>query len=362
MKILSFDDVDKQHLLYRYYRGSHVYGLNTPESDWDEGGIYICDVEDLLGLGLDYKPEIENESHDCVWFELNRFMELIIKSNPTVLESLFIPDKFIIYESSTMTEIKKNRDLFITKQCFLPFGGYAISQINKARGLNKKISWEECDMKRKTPIDFCYTFKSQGSQPIQRWLEEREFKQEWCGLVNIPNMKDIYGLYYSPGNKDNYKGIMSANGNSNELRLSSIPKEAKPIIYLYYNRDGYSCHCRKYKEYCDWKINRNENRYNSNLGHSYDSKNMMHSFRLISMAIEIAKGEGINLNRTNIDREFLMNVRNHKYEYEELMTILEQKKDDMDIAISNSNLPDEINVQKVNDILLNIRQKQINQK
>ena len=42
-------------------------------------------------------------------------------------------------------------------------------------------------------------------------------------------------------------------------------------------------------------------------------KNMMHSFRLIHMAKEIASGKGMNLYRTE-DHDFLMNIRNHKYE------------------------------------------------
>ena len=48
---------------------------------------------------------------------------------------------------------------------------------------------------------------------------------------------------------------------------------------------------------------------------------MMHCTRLIHMGLELAKGEGFNIERT-WDREFLLNIRNHKMEYDELIASL----------------------------------------
>lgn len=84
----------------------------------------------------------------------------------------------------------------------------------------------------------------------------------------------------------------------------------------------------------------------------------MHSFRLIAMCTEIANGEGFNVDRTDIDRDFLLNVKNHKYEYDEIIEKLEQKKSEMDTAISKSTLPDEVDIDFVNDLLLKIRKMQ----
>lgn len=157
MKKETFESIrEKGLLLYEYMRGSHSYGLNTPESDVDTGGVYLAPAEQLLGLGLDYQDQVESETHDDVWFEMNKFMKLLLSSNPTVLESLFIPYDCILYEHPIMTEIKKHRDKFITKKCFDSFGGYAVSQIRKARGLNKKIVNPVTE--RKEPLDFVYTF------------------------------------------------------------------------------------------------------------------------------------------------------------------------------------------------------------
>jgi predicted nucleotidyltransferase len=401
---LTFKDIEERGLLlYRYIRGSQAYGTNTPDSDQDEGGIFIAPQEWIEGLGFDYKEEVSDEKHDTVWWELGKFMRLLCTSNPTVLEALFIPEDKVLYEHPIMTEIKKNRDMFVTKACFKPFGGYATSQIAKAQGQNKKIHWDIQEMTRKTPLDFCFTFKGQGSQNIQDWLTENGLDQKYCGLVNIPNMKDIYGLYYdfaahiffekpdintqhkmlcSGGlikdfetcvkiesriwNKVffGYSGIIHPDGTSNQIRLSSIPKYEKPLCFMSYNQNGYETHCKKYREYVEWKEKRNKARYENNLEglekdkeKFYDSKNMLHCFRLLSMCIEVAEGKGLLIDRTNIDRDFLMNVRNRKYTYDELMEKLLELKAKMDSAIEKSNIKDSIDVEFVNNLLLDCRKQ-----
>lgn len=420
---LTFKDIeDRGLLLYKYIRGSQAYGTNTPESDQDEGGIFIAPQEWVDGLGFDYAEEISDEKHDTVWWELGKFMRLLCTSNPTVLEALFVPDDKVLFEHPIMTEIKKNRDMFVTKASFKPFGGYATSQIAKAQGQNKKIHWDIKEMKRKTPLDFCYTFKNQGSQNIQSWLAERGLEQRNCGLVNIPNMRDTYGVYYDFGQhlalsgmdidyfcddahkddpfinfiyqslisaymysiscnpnitysefmritynnirtpKGGHCGIVSEDGDSNQVRFSSVQKDDMPICYMTYNQNGYESHCRKYREYIEWKEHRNKARYENNLEglekdkeKFYDSKNMLHCFRLLSMCIEVAEGKGILIDRTHIDRDFLMDVRNRKYTYDELMEKLLELKAKMDAAIEKSAIRDSIDVEFVNNLLLECR-------
>ena len=416
---LTFKDIeDRGLLLYKYIRGSQAYGTNTPESDQDEGGIFIAPQEWIDGLGFDYSEEVSDEKHDTVWWELGKFMRLLCTSNPTVLEALFVPEDKVLYEHPIMTEIKKNRDMFVTKASFKPFGGYATSQIAKAQGQNKKIHWDIQEMTRKTPLDFCYTFKNQGSQNIVDWLTARGLEQRNCGLVNIPNMRDVYGVYYDFGQhmalnnisreyfidikniedpfiaymvnnflgddiermyldyrldmyalyedlrtpKGGHCGIVSEDGDSNQVRFSSVQKDDTPICYMSYNQSGYESHCRKYREYIEWKEHRNKARYENNLkglekdkSRWFDSKNMMHCFRLLSMCIEVAEGKGILIDRTNIDRDFLMDVRNRKYTYDDLMEKLLELKARMDKAIEESAIRENIDIEFVNNLLLDCR-------
>ena len=63
MRKLTFEDIEKNGLLlYRYTRGSHCQGTATESSDIDEGGVYICPPEQLLGLGLEYQDKVANST------------------------------------------------------------------------------------------------------------------------------------------------------------------------------------------------------------------------------------------------------------------------------------------------------------
>lgn len=391
MKLTIEELREKGWIAYEYIRGSHAYGTAIETSDKDIGGVYICPKEMLEGLRSGYIEQVADEKNDTVFYELGRWVELLFKSNPTALESLFIPEDCIIGEIHPAVKyIIDHRDMFITKDSLNPILGYAHSQILKHKGLHKKINIPE-DFKRQNILDFCYTFKNQGSQPIKDFLKENNLDQKYIGLVNIPNMKDVYGVYYDwaayykfenghiswdskwetnfnidyPSVMDRienkkffgYGGIVHPDEieKSNDVRLSSIPKGEKPICFMTYNKDAYTCHCRDYKEWEDWKKHRNPVRYENNKGHQFDSKNMCHSIRLMEMGVELAEGKGFNVRRTGDDVKHLLAIRNHEMPYEEIMAEAETLKAKFDEAVKTTKLPESLSHDEVNELLIGAR-------
>jgi hypothetical protein len=126
---------------------------------------------------------------------------------------------------------------------------------------------------------------------------------------------------------------------------------------MYFNRSGYSTYCKEYREYWDWVDNRNNERYENTKSHGkdYDSKNMMHVFRLLEMAIEIGKEKKVNVKRPN--RDFLLEIKAGKYGYEELLKMAEQKQAEMEVAFENSDLPDEPDITLINALAYRLRDK-----
>ena len=385
---MTIQELENNHqLAYKFVRGSTLYNTNIETSDIDYGGVFILPNERLIGLPDFYQDQVSDEKHDTTYYEFNRWVELLMKANPNALESLFVPtDKVIGDIHPAVQLIIDNRDMFLTKECFKSLSGYAYAQIQKCRGLNKKCV--QPVMEKKEVLDFCYTFKGQGSQSMKEFLAERGFDQKYCGLVSIPNMKDTYGLYYDFAahikfegfpknnlfytlvslysdknevtqrvvNKEffGYSGIVHPEGKSNEVRLSSIPKGEIPICFMTYNQQGYESHCRKYKEYQEWVQKRNPARYESNLKSNYDVKNVAHCVRLLHMGLELAKGEGFNVVRT-WDREMILNIRNHKYEYEEIIKYVENVFTEMKELVEKCDLPKTADKQKVNELILKAR-------
>lgn len=383
---MNIQEVENK-LAYKFVRGSTLYNTNIETSDVDYGGVFILPNEKLIGLPDFYQDQVSDERHDTTYYEFNRWVELLMKANPNALESLFVPtDKVIGDIHPAVQLIIDNRDMFLTKECFKSLSGYAYAQIQKCRGLNKKCV--QPVMEKKEVMDFCYTFKDQGSQPMAEFLAERGLDQKYCGLVSIPNMKDTYGVYYdyaaylhfeqhvnwkkffhkygSLGQWDKiqeritsrtffgYSGIVHPEGKSNEVRLSSIPKGEKPICFMTYNQQGYESHCRKYKEYQEWVQKRNPARYESNLKSNYDVKNVAHCVRLLHMGLELARGDGFNVVRT-WDKEMLLNIRNHKYEYEEIIEYVEKTFAHMKELAEKCDLPKTVDKQKVNELILQAR-------
>ena len=327
--------------------GSKAYGLDTPTSDTDIKGVFMLPKADFYGLN--YIPQINNETNDIVFYEFRRFMELLSVNNPNILELLSAPPSTLLYKHASLNVL--NSDFILSKLCRDTFGKFALSQIKKAKGLNKKIV-NPISPERKSILSFCFVSHNQGSIPLIQYLEIMRWKQSDCGLVNIPHMKDIYGLYHNPN--AGYKGILR-HELSNDLSLSSIPKGEIQSGLLYFNKDGYSTYCREYKEYWDWVGHRNEVRYENTQSHgkNYDSKNMMHTFRLLDMAIEIAKEKRINVTRPN--RDFLLKIKSGEYEYEDLLKMAEDKKIEMEEAYNSSLLPDKPDLKLINRLTFEIR-------
>ena len=329
--------------------GSKAYGLDTPSSDTDIKGVFILPKKDYYGL--DYIEQINNETNDVVFYELGRFMELLACNNPNILEMLFAPMSSIIYKHPLMESIEPNK--IISKLCKNTFGKFAYSQIKKARGLNKKIV-NPIIKDRKSVLDFCYINYKQGAIPLLKFLELKDWKQENCGLINIPHMRDVFGLYYSE--TENFSGIIR-NENSNDVCVSSIPKGLEQLALLYFNRDGYSTHCKEHKEYWDWVDKRNQERYQDTQSHgkNYDAKNMMHVFRLLEMACEIGREQKINVKRPN--RDFLLEIKSGKFEYDDLLKMAENLQLELEQSFENTTLLDTPNIQYINEIAYKIREE-----
>jgi uncharacterized protein len=343
--------VNSDLILYECIVGSKAYGLSTPESDTDIKGVFIAPKNMFYSFSFD--EQINNESNDITYYEISKFLNLLCKSNPTVLEMLFSPEDCILKRSSFFFAIKPEK--FLSKKCEDSFARYAFTQIKKARGLNKKIS-NPLEKERKSILDFCFIFYGQGSIPIQKYISMHNFKEDRCGLVAIPHMENVYALFYdeSPKKTLMFNGLVR-DDSSMALSLSSVPKESAPIGHIYYNKNGFSKYCKEYKEYWDWVSKRNEARYAATVKHgkNYDSKNMMHTFRLLEIAEEIAVHKRIFVRRQ--DKEELLKIRAGVYSYTELIEKADSKLLRIEKLYKKTDLPSEPDYEYAEKLLLSIR-------
>jgi hypothetical protein len=126
---------------------------------------------------------------------------------------------------------------------------------------------------------------------------------------------------------------------------------------MHCNIDAFKAHCKAHREYWKWVKERNEERYETNTSHNrgYDSKNLMHTLRLLDQAIEIAKEGRIILPRENAD--WLKQVKSGAYSYEELLVIAEEKHEAMQTCFDQSKLPERPHRDEAGALLLEIRDR-----
>lgn len=352
---MTFEQIiqEPRHLLFRCISGSRAYNLHTPESDTDIKGIYVSPQKELYGFG--YTPQVANATNDESYFEIGRFMELLCKNNPNMLELLSSPAQAIQFQHPLM-ELIKPED-FLSKQCLDAFAGYAKTQIKKARGLNKKIN-RPVEKERKTVTDFCYVIQDGGTIPLGQWLGERDYKQQDCGLASVSHFRDTYLLFHNSQLNGNVKlqGIVSG-PSAHDVSLSSVPKGIKALAVAHFNKDGYSVYCKEYNEYWQWVDKRNQARYQNTVSHGkkYDSKNMMHTFRLLNIAEEIAVHGKLFVFRE--DRDFLLQIKRGEFDYEDLLQQVEERMHRIEALYAASNLPEAPDAAKAEALLIQIRER-----
>lgn len=344
---MSIEELRKRNcILLDCITGSQAYGTAHAQSDTDLKGVFVAPKE--LFYSLEHPDQVNEDNNNVMFYELKKFIDLLAKNNPNMIELLAMPGDCIRYKHPLFDLLRP--EMFLSKLCKDSFAGYAMSQIKKARGLNKKIV-NPVPKERKSILDFCHIVSGQGSVPLTQFLHTRGLRQEQCGLSAVPHMRDLYGLYAGAS----YAGIAKKT-DSMEVALSSIAEEEQPIAVMSFNKDGYSKYCKDYRAYWDWVENRNEARFENTIGHgkNYDTKNMMHTFRLLEMAEEIGRTGNILVRRT--DRDFLLEIKSGTFSYEELVERAERKLQQVEEAYAHSSLPATPDLEKVNELLVHLRE------
>ncbi len=117
-----------ERVIFRVVVGSRAFGLDDQESDTDRRGIYLPPAE--LHWSLAGVPEqIENESTQEAYWEIEKMIVMALKANPNVLETLYSP--LVELATPLAQELVSLRSLFLSKLIYQTYNGYVMSQFKK---------------------------------------------------------------------------------------------------------------------------------------------------------------------------------------------------------------------------------------
>lgn len=176
------------------YRGSIAHGTYVPNSDphsvddKDILGIAIPPREQFFGLSQFEQFERMEQYWDVVVYDFRKFIRLLIKSNPNVMQMLWTPDKHVLKSSDEFRILVENRHLFAHKGIYKSFCGYSRGQLHKMEMMSYNGYMGQ---KRKALVDkFGYDCKN--AQHLIRLLRQGiEFLETGQLIVERPDRGEL---------------------------------------------------------------------------------------------------------------------------------------------------------------------------
>lgn len=203
--------------MYLCIMGSEAYGVATDMSDKDIYGIAIPPKDyifpHLSGYihGFDALPDrckenkqqwhqphvrpydlnnklsqYEGKEFDFTVYQIHRFFKLAAEGNPSMIDALFVPRECIIYSNQIGEKIRENRHLFLSKNAWPKYKGYAYGQLDKLKKYDPNG--------KRAPVIAKYGYDIKNAYHVVRLLNEIEqilVKQDLDLRENREQLKSI---------------------------------------------------------------------------------------------------------------------------------------------------------------------------
>lgn len=139
-----------QNVHYEVIAGSVSYAISSDTSDMDIVGFCIPPKEDVFphlrgeisGFGRqNQRFDVWQEHHitdketrqeyDFSIYSIVKYTHLVMENNPNILDSLFTPQRCVLFCSAVAQILRENRKAFLHKGAYQKFKGYMFSQLHK---------------------------------------------------------------------------------------------------------------------------------------------------------------------------------------------------------------------------------------
>ncbi|AKG23320.1 nucleotidyltransferase domain-containing protein [Calothrix sp. 336/3] len=340
--------------------GSHGYGLNRPESDYDYRGIFIAPKEYYLGFdNIEQKDSGWDEpgifqfldgNKDTVIYELKKIIHLLSGANPNVLELLWLGNYPVLTAEGKY--LIEQRQLFFSKKVKHTYSGYAFAQIKKMETHRKWLLHPP--EKKPLPSDFGI-----GEETVLSKEELNAFLEYLYNLIRgkIEFLAEEEKLYQLLTGDIDFKGILKQYTlPDNTLEYTQqLTHGRKDFIRLLQKSQSYQGALREWKAFVAWQENRNPVRAEMERKSGFDLKHGMHCIRLLRSGVEILQtGELIVDRRVAGDADDLRAILRGEYSYEEVMAMAENLMQEMEQVYRNSTLPEKPDLARINDLCIEL--------
>lgn len=323
---------DRTILLVRH--GSHAYGLAHEHSDVDLKGVAIPPREYFLGFLQDFAQVETREPYDMVIYEITKFFKLASNCNPNIIEVLWTDEEDHRIVTPAGQKLLEHRKDFLSRKARHTFSGYAMSQLKRIKTHRRWLlaaptappTREEYGLPERTviPKDQLAAAESRIRKQVEVWepdmsnlspVDRLEMEISWSKIL----------------------AEMSINDDSKwQAAARAVGYDANFLDLLDRER-RYRSKMQDWRQYNQWKNNRNPARAALEAKYGYDSKHASHLVRLMRMCREILETGEVVVKRP--DREDILAIRRGAWSYEQLIEWAEAQDKELDAFYKSSPLP-----------------------
>lgn len=319
-----------EQLIYRIQHGSHLYGTNTENSDFDYKEVYIPSGSSILlnrikegrqaGPDKSQSPGVKNQPGDVdvQSFAITKLFRMLTQGDIIGCELIFTPEQNVIYKHPWYDEVLERKSIFLSSKVS-GYVGYCRQQANKYGIRGSRIS--AC----RAVIELLKS-KPHLSKTGEWWnaLTILAGETEHCAMVKQTNgMGQEEELFECCGKK-----IMS----------TITVKEATLIYQRYFDDYGHRALLAEKNEGIDWKA-------------------ISHALRVGRQAIELLETHQITFPRP--DAEELLSVKRGERPYAEVSSQLDELLTRVLEASKTSTLPSEADFAAIDELTIDLHRRQI---
>lgn len=278
--------------------GSHSHGTYVPPSDpqaiddVDYMGVVIPPRHRVLGLTEWDHLQFQVDELDVVFYSLQKFIRLLLKSNPNVLGTLWLQPEHYIAESMWSDELIENRDIFSSLNAYNAFVGYAYGQLERMTHFNQEL------------------------------LTRYRTMSEWIARNGL-----------------DLREVLDADAN----KLKHLALHAGCAVDFLSSFRG--LHRQHFQGYMGEKRKRLVEKY------GYDCKNAAHLIRLMRMCVEFLYTSELRVFR-DVDGDYIRAIKAGEYPLEHVKREAESLFEEAKVACMKSPLPEEPDVKTAEEMLI----------
>ncbi|MDY7013528.1 MAG: nucleotidyltransferase domain-containing protein [Cyanobacteriota bacterium] len=343
IKSMNRSEIENRTILLAL-TGSRGYGLATEQSDYDYRGVFIATKPYYLGLKeieqkdsgwMEEEGKFDFLSRDTAIYELRKFLKLSVDNNPNLLELLWFKDYVHLTEAGKV--LRQQRQMFLSQRVKHTYTGYGYAQIKK---LESHRRWLLAPPTQKpTPSDFGL----RNAPPLTK-SEMNSFLQYLYLLVRdrVQFLEPVKELHHLLTAEIDFKALLHQYDlpDATLAYTQDLANSSQDFIKWLQLSQRYHKAVREYKNYQQWKKNRNRARAELEAKVGYDCKFAMQAIRLLKTGIEILQTQQLIVDRREAgDAEELLAIKQGKYSYDEVMAMANQLYQQLDVAHESSTLP-----------------------